>query len=116
MFIKLLLFIFSLFISLHNASYTKSYITYDCNKDQLGSCLIAYAMTKLISLNRMTLLYKPFRFSCLLALDILEIPYEEKLNKHFQKIVPVKQEQDITYDTNESMLYVSNYHFAIEGK
>jgi hypothetical protein len=89
----------------------KCAITYDFNGGRFGDCLSTYAKAKWFALKyKLPLFYKPFQYSEQLNLHIFETAYNPKDCKFFNKIVKVKSEADITNNTDDNILFISNFY------
>lgn len=89
----------------------KSAITYDLNGGRFGDNLSTYSKAKWYAHKyKLTLLYKPFKYSDQLTLHTFETPYTEELTSSFDLVVKVKSEEDIIAYKDKNVLFVSNFY------
>lgn len=86
-------------------------ITYDFNGGRFGDCLSTYAKAKWFAhKHTLELLYKPFEYSDQLNMHASETLYNPQDIKQYKTIVKVKTEQDIKNNTQDHVLFVSNFY------
>jgi len=104
-------------------SYGASFVATEASGSRFGDQLSLYAKAKAVSyLFGLTYLHRPFLYSKYLQLHRMETPYR---NKHFSKIIKVKDAASLPQLLNENkednVLYLVNYYtrlnlFGLESK
>lgn len=105
--------IIALFLLFSNQCTAKRAITYDFNGGRFGDCLSTYAKAKWYAHTyNLELLYKPFEYSEQLNLHTSETLYNPDSLKTCKKIVKVTNEDDIKNNTENNILFISNFYSA----
>jgi hypothetical protein len=108
--VKLLCIIYFLITSSLCVAHNKSAITYTFSGGRFGDNLIAYMHAKWLSYKfNMPLLYKPFKYSQLLALHHKEQILSKEKEKAFEAKVTISLESDIHQDNCVPILYTCPY-------